>query len=564
MWKNGMQELDPARFRPSLGFLLDDAMERAVRDRLRFLGEADILYSLLMVDTGAREFLALDEEDRTELTRTRSLLENFMEEGVRLRDCRAAFEACMEPGSSQPNPFLRKFFREPVGSWLDDLPDGSGVTDLLELMFGNAQKLPDSDVVTGLFHCDDLYKAICASHIKVEVFAEDGALLEACFRERAQFLVSQALTIAARCGEETADPSYLLASLLLCKESYTHLVLRKMGVSTTGVKIGTYLQNTFPQDNRMAQPLPSCRASFRDGADGLLEQAMQTALEMGESRVGEREILAGLLRSDQPKVQYLFETVLHLNSAEVLSVMETLREPEVIEPVLPLEICECRNLSSQNSPVIVRSEVVESVVRVFFRKSGRNVLLHGDHGIGLSTVADMVARELRAGRYPSLRQVQVIRFDLSSLEDADYEPAVQKLMRFFEEEPERIYVLEGFARYMKEHTAEITRRLQHNIYRLLIIVDETDFTELDKDGEQLRACVAPVAVEEPGKQDTLKMIDLALPELSGEYDGTASGKGYHLEDGTPLNLSEKDQKWARLKETFDDIHLKHNQGGIKA
>ncbi|MDO5132153.1 MAG: AAA family ATPase [Eubacteriales bacterium] len=517
MWKNGMQELDTTRFKPSLRLLLDNALERAVRDRLRFLGEADLLHALLTVDTTGREFLDLGEDDRTELTRTRSLVENFMAEGVRLRDCRIAFEACMESGSSQPNPFLRSFFREPVGTWLDDLPDGAGVADLLEPLFGNAEKLPDGDVVTGLFRCGDLYQAIRASRIKAEVFAEDGTLLMDCFRERAQYLVGQALTIAARCGEECAEPSHLLAALLLCKESYTHLVLRKIGIAAAGTKITTYLQNTFPQENRLAAALPARRESFRAGADELLEQSLQTALETGESKAGEREILASLLRCEQPKVQYLFENILHLNSAELLSLMEGIREPEVIEPVLPLEICECKNLSSQKYPVIVRNDVVEAVIRVFFRKSGRNVLLHGDPGIGLSTVGDMVARELRAGKYPSLHQVQVIRFDLSSLEDADYEPAVQKLLRFFEDEPDRIYVLEGFAKYMKEHSAEISRRFQHNTYRLLIVASETDFTELDKDGEQLRACVAPVAVEEPGKQETLQMIDLALPEISKEY-----------------------------------------------
>ena len=40
------------------------------------------------------------------------------------------------------------------------------------------------------------------------------------------------------------------------------------------------------------------------------------------------------------------------------------------------------------------------------------------------------------------------------------------------------------------------------------------------------------------------------PLLVGEYKGTASAEGYSLQDGTVLNLSEKDQKWLRLKDTF--------------
>lgn len=45
-------------------------------------------------------------------------------------------------------------------------------------------------------------------------------------------------------------------------------------------------------------------------------------------------------------------------------------------------------------------------------------------------------------------------------------------------------------------------------------------------------------------------IGIDWPQLEGEYDGTASASGYHLADGTALNLSDKDQKWLGLKDTF--------------
>lgn len=45
-------------------------------------------------------------------------------------------------------------------------------------------------------------------------------------------------------------------------------------------------------------------------------------------------------------------------------------------------------------------------------------------------------------------------------------------------------------------------------------------------------------------------IGIEWPGLIGEYKGTASGDGYILKDGTPLNLSDKDQKWLGIKDTF--------------
>ncbi|MBD5436206.1 MAG: dTDP-4-dehydrorhamnose 3,5-epimerase [Treponema sp.] len=38
--------------------------------------------------------------------------------------------------------------------------------------------------------------------------------------------------------------------------------------------------------------------------------------------------------------------------------------------------------------------------------------------------------------------------------------------------------------------------------------------------------------------------------IVGNYNGSASAEGYALKDGTKLNLSEKDQKWLGLKESF--------------
>ena len=45
-------------------------------------------------------------------------------------------------------------------------------------------------------------------------------------------------------------------------------------------------------------------------------------------------------------------------------------------------------------------------------------------------------------------------------------------------------------------------------------------------------------------------IGVCWPGVRGEYPGSADPSGYAMEDGTPLNLSEKDQKWLGLKDTF--------------
>ncbi|MCD7860199.1 MAG: dTDP-4-dehydrorhamnose 3,5-epimerase [Firmicutes bacterium] len=45
-------------------------------------------------------------------------------------------------------------------------------------------------------------------------------------------------------------------------------------------------------------------------------------------------------------------------------------------------------------------------------------------------------------------------------------------------------------------------------------------------------------------------IGIEWPGVAGSYPGSANAAGYTLEDGTPLNLSDKDQRWLGLKDTF--------------
>ena len=93
-----------------------------------------------------------------------------------------------------------------------------------------------------------------------------------------------------------------------------------------------------------------------------------------------------------------------------------------------------------------------------------------------------------------------------------------------EENKKQFYISEGFA------------------HGFLVLSDTAEF------------CYKCTDFYHPGDEGGLAWNDPAIgiqwPELSGEYQGNAGADGYTLVDGTPLNLSEKDQKWACLADTF--------------
>ena len=69
-----------------------------------------------------------------------------------------------------------------------------------------------------------------------------------------------------------------------------------------------------------------------------------------------------------------------------------------------------------------------------------------------------------------------------------------------------------------------------------------------------RFCYKVTDFYHPGDEGGLAWNDPAIgiiwPGLTGSYRGNASAEGYALEDGTPLNLSDKDQRWKKIGETF--------------
>lgn len=108
---------------------------------------------------------------------------------------------------------------------------------------------------------------------------------------------------------------------------------------------------------------------------------------------------------------------------------------------------------------------------------------------------------------------------------------------------------EGSATYGQYYGVELTEENKKQFYisegfahGFLVLSDVAEF------------CYKVTDFWHPGDESGLAWndpeINIQWPQLQGTYPGSASAEGYTLEDGTPLNLSDKDQKWLGLKDTF--------------
>ncbi len=128
-------------------------------------------------------------------------------------------------------------------------------------------------------------------------------------------------------------------------------------------------------------------------------------------------------------------------------------------------------------------------------------------------------------QFPQAKLVRVIRgcvFDVA----VDLRASSGTYGKWFgvllsEENRKQFYIPEGFA------------------HGFLVLSDSAEF------------CYKCTDFYHPGDEGGLAWNDPAIgidwPEVQGAYRGSASAEGYTLRDGTPLILSEKDQKWSRLR-----------------
>jgi ATP-dependent Clp protease ATP-binding subunit ClpA len=191
-------------------------------------------------------------------------------------------------------------------------------------------------------------------------------------------------------------------------------------------------------------------------------------------------------------------------------------EPELVLPQLPDDL-PARNLTAEDQSGVTRDDLTAAIVKVLFRKKNRNVLLHGDKGVGASTIPQLLAGALKSGRFPQLGQTHVIGFDLAALPLDEYERGVERVLALMEAEPGRIYALEGFAPYFTAHFADCARRFAANPYALILVVDTVAHTQLAEGETVLTDLFEVVEVPEPAAEVTKAILEQAEARLAAEY-----------------------------------------------
>ena len=526
-WKNGGSELDTSLYSETLECLLDIAIEFCVENSLTRMTNFVLIrpiFALEESDTALRE---LTDSGREIWARLRGILRRSLREGITLTLCAKAFADSSERGGHDIDPYDRSYWRDDCAAIIDLLDGESTVIEMLsEVLGGFAQGGSfESELFGDLVDIQQLLSILERSSggaIRLENLESDGEIDTEAFTLRARLTVDRTLEAAAETGHETVLPIQILYALLENKDGYTMSIVRTMlPYSESSASLCSKLRAMFSKGPGVTSArLDLRRGNFNETAYEILNGAARYAGELGDDKVGDRHLLIALMRHRDQGIQSVISNLLGVNPADVIKRAEDTPELEILPVMLPMELCDCANLSLlAPRPLVPREELVESIVKALYRRDCHNVAIYGERGVGITSVGWLLANALRSGFAPTMQLTPVIYMDLNSIPEESLETRIGQIFNYMDENPGNIYVLEGFTLFLTAGFGTCMRRLANNAYKLVAIVNG-DGKMMIESHENANEIVRFIEVAEPKKDQVLKMIEVAVPGIEAEYGVT--------------------------------------------
>jgi ATP-dependent Clp protease ATP-binding subunit ClpA len=521
MWFGCDRELKTNRFSGALDDLLAESIVLAQDQKLSAFSPQSILYYLFAAGMDDRLLAKVPQQHRPELRNATLLLRNHLKNDATPNHGLALCISLRVPEKQGANLFLRENWPDALAELVEGLPADASLHSFLNALFERRSALFSPKALDAL---EKLLTVFDASEENIELF-EAQAFNRKAIRNRFYRLLECSLLIAGERDQPVVKNLTILYATLQVGETYTCFLLRKAGITPMSDRANNAFERVLGARARSGS-LPMAHDSFDADAIELLNAALNRALETGMRQLGEREFLSALFASGDARLTGFLEHALGWPLKTLGTLLDDLPEPDEIEPALPQGHYPIVQLSAVEKPLVHRQALEEEIIGALLRKDCHTVLLLGESGCGRTSLMTRVAQTLREKAYASLRFTPVFYMDLSMLGDGEYETSVQQLFTFMEENPGRIYVADGFCRYFLGHIRSVGNRLAASAYKFVMIATPEEYENLQtpKETNDLQAItkllqenVTLVQIEEPARDETIAMIDMALPEVESTY-----------------------------------------------
>lgn len=522
LWKNGETELDVSCYLPELSFLIETAIEGCIDHSYAEMTPGALILPLFSVTETSAVYTALSEEVKTNWTKMQRILRHCLKSGINMGLCRQVLETGIRQTKEEFNPYERNYWKAEAAELMEELPESAGLKEMVLLIFQAARKEEDleSELLEDLLDFGKLWERMESDQEVLSLFDEQGKLQEDLLSASAKILIRHTRKTAAQNACEEALPIHLLYGMLREKDGYLWQTARRVTPPLTALSEDCVRLQAMIADRSEAEISGEAKqeSDLHSSLKEILTKAGEGACLIGEKLVDDRQILLQLLQSRDAGTQSILRDFLQWPVEDMIKTAERTKwEPLFLR--LPVELCDCRNLSLEGGILhyAERPEVVSDIIRILYRKDCHNVALWGERGVGKTTSAWLLAKELKIGKAELFQIVPVIYMDIYSIPDEELENRISPIFTYMEDHPRAIYVLDGFGLMLAALPKVCLRRAAKSKYYLIALLDRDAKILLD---EQTGAVPVfqSLELEEPKKDLLKEMIKARIPEIEREFE----------------------------------------------
>ncbi len=374
------------------------------------------------------------------------------------------------------------------------------------------------------------------------------------FTQKAKKAIDLSLESAHKLGHKVVGSEHILLGLLKEKEGIASKVLTNLGLTEDVLE-----QKIIEIKGKADLPIADITLSPR--CKQILELSGMFANKLKNNYIGTEHILLAIVQEgegigikilqaqgiDEKDIVQLIIDMMGLDEYSVQQEQEITHSNKVQEASTKLLDKYGRNLTqyaSQNKidPVIGREKEIERIVQILSRRTKNNPVLIGDPGVGKTSVAEGLAIDIAMGNVPeNLRNKILYTLDMGSmLAGAKYRGEFEERIKQVVDQVikngniilfiDELHTIIG-AGATGESTIDASNILKPVLARGEIqVVGATTIDEYRKHIEKdaaLERRFQPVMVNEPTKEDTIKILEGLRPKYEEHHRVKISDEAIH-------------------------------------
>ena len=208
------------------------------------------------------------------------------------------------------------------------------------------------------------------------------------FTIKAQEAVQEAINTAQRSGQQTIEPTHLLAGIMSKGKDIVNFIFQKLGVN--GGQIETLIQQEIAHLPRVTGGEPY----FSNATSQILQRSVDISQKMGDEFVSIEPILLAMLESNSTAGRILKDA--GCNDKDMRKAINDLRQGGKVQSQSGDENYQALSKYAKNlvedarsgklDPVIGRDEEIRRVLQILSRRTKNNPILIGEPGTGKTAI----------------------------------------------------------------------------------------------------------------------------------------------------------------------------------